>query len=140
MKGIIATLLLLSSLFFEAPLPSTWTIENRFNKGITKIQFSERYGIHSAKIWASCSPKDCYWGSFQVRKVGGQHHYELIRANPDRRFLPVYETIVVKQSHATKRVQVDKHRFNGYYRVKEEVDFINPSRKDKAHTYVFDKK
>ncbi|MEM6631860.1 MAG: hypothetical protein AAF694_19445 [Bacteroidota bacterium] len=140
MKGIIATFLLFSSLFFNHSLPSSWIIENRFEKGITKIQFTERYGMHSAKIWASCAPNDCFWGIFQIRKVGSQHHFELIRANPDRKFLPVYETIVVKQSHATKRIQVDKHRYNDYYRVREEIDFTNPSRKDKTHTYVFDKK
>lgn len=117
---------------------SKYTIINKDSNtnGITKMQFEE----HNAnrvyvRIWAECTPNDCFWGNFLTRKdISYPEYLQRVKGN----WIPYYHPIKINESFVERQVTIYQHRTRRTrYKVTLKNDYKSSNRTDTSRSYYF---
>ena len=126
---------------FFAQAQSNFTIKtiNRNTKGITKMNFyKDARGDFKVRIYAKCSPKDCDWGSFTLKRDPSFQEYLKRKKGP---YVPYYKPITIKKSFVTRTLLINVRIDDPQRRFRVDVtsDYKSPYRKDKTEYYIMKK-
>lgn len=124
------TLFLLTLLLsFSTNVQSKVTLVNKNSKarGITKMKlYTNNQGRTYIKMYASCQPKNFYWGKFSTIKDGAYHEKLRRGINPAQ----FYRTITIKKSFVTRKVIIFKYQ--GQIAIRQRLTQIIKTLKEKT--------
>ena len=88
--------------FTRVKAQNSFTLKNSNTqtRGITKMNITQQgNGKVKIKIWASCSPKDCYWGRFGTNK---NVSYKDMMQRTKKNWIYRYTPFTIKKNHVTR--------------------------------------
>ena len=118
----------------------TYYNTNPGTTGISKVRITQdaQTGQQYLYIWASCHPRDCYWGRYKINEYKGYDYLERRRRLPDgATWFGSYESVSIDQGFVERKIWLAKNlRHDDHIRITLESNFKDPSREDYTKRYI----